>query len=345
MIFGVDIHPQFQAGLDIEQVRAEGFDFLAAKVSQGTTTYDSMSWLRRARACGLLAMGYHYLEPGNEVAQARVFAGQLRAAGVPGMLDAEYPLPNGDTLSTAGIRGFLTACQGLGAAVPLIYLPRWYWQRMGSPDLTGLPRLWASSYVAGTGYAATLVEAVTPRFWAPYGGLPVSVLQFTDRGLVAGRSIDVDLFPGPRDDLAALLATARPLSARTRKEPTMDQLPPTTAPKDPNSDPATWPQRNYDVGWNVTGGWEGGAAFSVGVQDLGGRSVDATRGYLSLASWIMPGGKLVPVDPVFTAGGNGQAMAAHTLTKEYAAPAGCVGVTLNYAAPSGAYVAVGRSGS
>ncbi|MGH3779067.1 MAG: GH25 family lysozyme, partial [Pseudonocardiaceae bacterium] len=342
----VDVHPQFQAGLNIEEVRREGFDFLAAKVSQGTTTYDSMDWLRRAKACGLLAIAYHYLEPGNEIAQAKVFAGQLRAAGVPGMVDAEYPLPNGDTLSMAGIRGFLTACRSLGASVPLIYLPFWYWGRMGSPDLTGLPGLWASSYVTGTGYASTLAESLTPRFWAPYGGLPVAVLQFTDRGLVAGQHIDVDTFPGTRDDLVMLLAAAaRPLVAHTRKEPTVDQLPPTAAPTDPNSDPATWPQRNYDVGWNVVGGWEGGAAFSFGVQDLGGRSVDRTRGYLSLASWIMPGGQLVPVDPVFTAAGHGQPVAAHTLTKEYAAPAGCVGVTLNYAAPGGAYVAVGRSGS
>lgn len=345
MIFGVDVHPQFQAGLDIEEVKVEGFDFFASKVSQGTTTYDSLDWLRRAKAAGLLAMGYHYLEPGNETAQARVFAGQLRAAGVPGMVDVEYPLPNGDTLTMTGIRAFLTACRGLGVSVPLIYFPRWYWQRMGSPDLAGLPNLWGSSYVTGTGYASILAEAITPRFWAPYGGLPVSVLQFTDRGLVAGQSIDVDTFPSNRGDLATLLATARPLSAHTRKEPTVDQLPATPAPADPNSDPATWPQRNFDEVWNVTGGWEGGAAFSFGVQDLGGRTVDQTRGYLSLASWIMPGGKLAPVDPVFTAAGHGQAMAAHAPTKEYAAPTGCVGVTLNYAAPSGAYVAVGRSGS
>jgi hypothetical protein len=263
MIFGVDVHPQFQAGLNIEQVRREGFDFLAAKVSQGTTVYDSQDWLRRSKACGLLAMGYHYLEPGNEVAQARTFAAQLRAGGVPGMLDAEYPLANGDTLTVPGIRSFLTAARSFGAQVPLVYLPHWYWQRMGSPDLTGLPPLWASSYVTGSGFASALVQAVTPTAWAAYGHLPVAVLQFTDRGLVAGRSIDVDAYPGTRDQLAAVLGGASGANGSTkRKDTTMTyRLDPTPVPAGAADDAApdgTWPAVEDTItAPGPAGGWPG----------------------------------------------------------------------------------------
>lgn len=34
-IYGVDLHPQFQAGIGIEEIRREGFDFMAVKVSEG----------------------------------------------------------------------------------------------------------------------------------------------------------------------------------------------------------------------------------------------------------------------------------------------------------------------
>lgn len=212
-LYGCDVHPQYQAGLNIEQVRAEGFDFMAVKVSEGTGTFGGLDWIRRGQACGLLSMGYHYLRPGNEAAQAAVFAGQLAAAGgVPGMLDAEAITAVGQTptLTATGIHRFLDACAANSARVPLLYLPRWYWQRMGSPDLTGLPRLWASSYVAGTGYASVLYEAVTPSAWAPYGGLPVSVVQFTDRALVDGQRIDADAFLGTRDDFTKLLGPNTP---------------------------------------------------------------------------------------------------------------------------------------
>jgi hypothetical protein len=212
VIYGVDVHPQFQAGLNIEQVRAEGFDFMAVKVSEATTTYPGQDWLRRGKACGLISMGYHYLRPGNEDAQAHTFSQQLLQAGVPGMLDTEALAPDGKsaTLRVDGIRRFLAAVSAQGARVPLLYLPHWYWERMGSPDLTGLPTLWASSYVSGGGFASDLYNAVTPARWAGYGNLPVAVLQFTDKAQVAGQHIDADAFLGTRDEFAGLLGANTP---------------------------------------------------------------------------------------------------------------------------------------
>lgn len=208
-LYGVDVHPNFQAGLNIEQVRKEGFDFIAVKLSEATGTYPGRDWLQRAKACGLLSLGYHYLRPGNEVEQARVFSEQLLTTDVPGMLDAEALALDGKTatLTISGVRRFLDACTARGVKVPLVYLPRWYWSRIGSPSLTGLPALWGSSYVNGSGYASDLYEAVTPSYWAHYGGLPVTVLQFTDRAKIAGQAIDADAFAGTRDQFAALIGS------------------------------------------------------------------------------------------------------------------------------------------
>lgn len=213
MIYGIDVHPDYQRGLNIEQIRAEGFDFMAVKLSEATATFNGLDWIRRGQACGLLCLGYHYLRPGNEAQQARVFSDQLAATGgVPGMLDAEAITAVGGvpTLRVDGIHRFLDACAANGARVPLLYLPRWYWQRMGSPDLSGLPMLWASSYVAGSDYASALYESVTPRYWAAYGNLPVAVLQFTDKALVAGYRIDADAYLGTREDFAKLIGPSAP---------------------------------------------------------------------------------------------------------------------------------------
>jgi lysozyme len=227
VLYGCDVHPDFQRGLNIEQVRSEGFDFIAVKVSEDTDTYGGQDWLRRAKACGLIPMGYHYLRPGNEVEQAHVFAQQLLQADVPGMLDVEALAADGKTptLTVAGIRQFLDAAALRGARVPLLYLPRWYHERMGSPDLSGLPRLWASGYVSGGGYAADLYQAVTPRLWAPYGGLPVAVLQFTNKALVAGQKIDADAFLGTRDELATLLTASMPTPIPPPLDPRPDSIP------------------------------------------------------------------------------------------------------------------------
>ncbi|MGH3839842.1 MAG: GH25 family lysozyme [Pseudonocardiaceae bacterium] len=348
-IYGVDIHPRFQAGINIEEIRREGFDFMAVKVSEGLDgSYlpaGSAEFLRRGRAAGLLCLGYHYLHAGDEDIQAKVFAEALRATGIPGLLDAEALAADQrtPTLTLDGIRGFLDSCQRLGASVPLLYLPHWYWDRIGRPPLAGLPPLWASSYVSSgvaSAPASQMYQSHPASGWDAYGSLGVEVLQFTDRAQVAGQLIDADHYRGTREQFAALIG--RPHRRKDHHE--MDKLPATAFPADPNSDPRSWPQLNYDVGFDPAGGWEGGFAFSFGVQEWAGRSVDPARGHLALASWIMADRSLTPVDPVFTREGAGQVIFAHNPTHTFGAPEGAVGLTLNYTAPGGAYVTEGRSG-
>lgn len=271
-IYGVDIHPRFQSGISIEEIHREGFDFMAVKVSEGADgsylAAGSADFLRRGRAAGLLCLGYHYLHPGNEDIQAKVFAESLRSTAVSGMLDAEALAADGrtSTLTVAGIRGFVDACLALGANVPLLYLPPWYWDRLGRPSLAGLPPLWASRYVGtsvASAPASVMYQSHDPAGWNSYGSLTVKVLQFTDRAQVAGQLVDADHYRGTREQFAALIG--RPHRGKDRHD--MDQLPATAMPADSDSDPRGWPQRNYDIGFDPAGGWEGGFAFGFGVQD------------------------------------------------------------------------------
>jgi len=214
-LWGIDVHPRFQAGLNIERVRAEGFDFLSCKVSQGTTVYPSQDWLRRGKACGLLTCAYHYLDPGNEESQAQVFTAQLAQARVPGVIDAEAVKQVGDrrvpTLRIENVRRFYAECLKRGAKISFLYLPRWYWssREFGSPNLAGLPPLWGSSYPSlRAGTVSTLFPAVGADRWASYGGLNIEILQFSETGIVAGQSpVDLNAFRGTRGQLAALFGT------------------------------------------------------------------------------------------------------------------------------------------
>jgi hypothetical protein len=204
-IWGVDIHPRYLAGADMEHIRHDGFDFMAVKVSEARDiTFmqgGSADLLRRARAAGILCLGYHHLHAGDEDTQARLFAVQLRIAGVPGLLDVEH-----DTGNVTNIRRFLDRCRIHGAHVPLMHLTRWYWQKIGSPDLSGLPPLWATRHVTGqTGSAPAMYQRQHQAGWAPYGGLGVEVLRFTDRANVAGRHLGANHYRGTREEFAALI--------------------------------------------------------------------------------------------------------------------------------------------
>lgn len=346
IIFGADIHPVYQAGIPIEALPGAGIDFLSVKVSQGTSSVylsqGSLAMIHRAVAAGMLVVGYHWLVPGNEDAQAVAFSTALTQAGLTaGVSDVEDIDANRrPTLSIAGIRSFHDACNRRGAYVAFMYLPHWYWADLGLPNLAGLPTLWASSYPSNrAGNPHDLYNAVDGSRWASYGGLPVGPLQFSSAAILAGyQPVDVNAYQGTRDDFASHIGH----HPRKKGHSEMDELPATPMPANPNADPVQWPQRVWDIGFDLAGGWEGEFAYEFGVQDWGGRSADDVRGFLALASWRTPAG-LVPVSPDLAAGGKGQPIHNHTPTVALVAPHGATALVVNYAAPGGAYITEGRS--
>ena len=202
-LYGIDIS-NYQRGLDIAEVKREGFDFVFAKVSEGSY-YQDPTWpgFRDAiRANGLILAGYHYVTLDDPAAQARTFVDHLGDPTVPVMLDFESN--SGDINNFWAV---VNAINALGLQVALSYIPHWYWQQIGSPDLSQVPGLIASNYVSGSGYASNLYPGDQSNFWAAYGGKAVDILQFTDAALVAGQSMDADAYRGSRADLTALLTS------------------------------------------------------------------------------------------------------------------------------------------
>ena len=129
-----------------------------AKVSEGTGFRDTY-WPRTrdwAREIGLILAGYHYIRAGAPNRQADLFVDQLGDSSIPAMLDFEE--------GGGGIDNFwavLHAIEARGVHVALSYIPRWYWGRIGKPDLSRVPGLIQSSYVKGTGYASVSTRVTT----------------------------------------------------------------------------------------------------------------------------------------------------------------------------------------
>lgn len=198
--FGIDI-ASYQAGLDISQVADEGFEFVIAKVSEGDY-YVNPTWpgFRDAtRDNGMFLAGYHYVRGDcDPAAQARLFVDNLGDKSIPVMLDHE--------MNSGGIASYwrvVRAINDLGCEVDLTYMPRWFWAgHMGSPDISAVPGLVSSSYVAGSDYASSLYPGAGWNGWEPYGGASPVLCQFTDRALVAGQRVDSMAYEG--DDLGAL---------------------------------------------------------------------------------------------------------------------------------------------
>ncbi|MGW2664153.1 glycoside hydrolase family 25 protein [Nocardia tengchongensis] len=203
-IFGIDISNNNGPDIDLAQVAREGFQFVFAKVTEGDGFVD-YTWPRyrdAAHTNGLLVAGYHYLRADADIdAQADLYLEHLGDAAT--MVDFEA-----DSGDLTTFWSFVDAVNARGRAINLSYVPRWYWQRIGSPDLSNVPGLIQSSYVYGSGPASALYPGDDSPFWIGFGGKTVDILQFTDAAMVAGHRVDADAFTGTLDQLRALLGLA-----------------------------------------------------------------------------------------------------------------------------------------
>ena len=211
--YGIDVS-NHQPNFDFAQAKREGYAFAVHKVSEGAGFADP--YWQRARAqmlrhfpgrCG----GYVFCRVGASPKQEAdklegVFGDK---ADMRLMVDYEDMGEDGRALgSAADLEARVAEYRGRGFKLLPVYLPRWYWQRMGSPDLGFLKGLgvWNSRYVDGAGYGSLLYEGVRPDWWNPLGAAPVRVLQFSSKGQVAGRSIDVNAARSEAE-LAAIFGT------------------------------------------------------------------------------------------------------------------------------------------
>lgn len=205
-IYGVDV-ASYQGNVNWSSVYAAGIRFGFSKVTEATS-YVNPTWTQnRAGMLGLgggfLGGAYHFLHGGSGAAQARYFlskAGDVSKLAVA--LDVEA---SGADAATS--REWVSEFKDKTGGHPVIgYCPRWYWEQTGRPDLSFFDTVWQSAYVSGSGSPASLFGKVPASWWATFGNEPISILQFSSSGTVAGISgrCDVNAYRGSLDELRAL---------------------------------------------------------------------------------------------------------------------------------------------
>ncbi|MDD3523674.1 MAG: glycoside hydrolase family 25 protein [Candidatus Cloacimonetes bacterium] len=202
-IFGVDVS-HWQGAVDWNRVYNEGFRFAFCKCTEGSGFRDNRwpSHRNALRNTQMIWGAYHYVNTSSPAAQAANCKAHLGDTSIPVALDWEA---NGGNVSN--LRNVLAAFKAAGLRVPLLYAPRWYWSQVGGGDLAGMGvPLWASRYVTTDGTASQIYNSVPSSYWAAYGGLSPSILQFSSSANVAGfASMDVNAYLGDIGQLRALI--------------------------------------------------------------------------------------------------------------------------------------------
>ncbi len=241
-IYGPDIS-SYQAGLDLSRLTAAAF--VIAKTTEGTyyTDGDYQRWRRQAAAIGRPFVWYHFLSGEDATAQAKHTLANVGDTSLPGMLDAEPA--GGFSPTLAQMIAYVDAAHGAGLNLRLIYLPRWYWQQIGSPDLTALRdrgvSLVSSAYPGGSGSPAAIYPGDEAVGWQGYGGMVPLLYQFTNQASDGGQLLDYNAVRGSVDQLVAFLHTSVPAPA-----------PPLIAPADPEDDMPVFATGEIKPGADVT---------------------------------------------------------------------------------------------
>jgi len=150
-------------------VSMAGQPLVIAKATQGTSYTDPTYAGHKASAAqaGVPFGAYHWVDTSDLAAQARHAHDVI--GSVPTMWDAEA-----DGATVARLLELTSRFRALGGVVHLVYLPHWWWQHIGSPDLRP---------VAGAGLALVSSNYTsysdTGPGWTAYGGVAPAAWQYT----------------------------------------------------------------------------------------------------------------------------------------------------------------------
>lgn len=179
----------YQAGLDLA-----GYPAAIAKATQGTAYVDPeyARFRQQAIQLRLVFAAYHWVDTSDlqqQAAHAHAVIGST-----PTMWDAEAA---GATVPR--LLDLTARYRALGGKPSLVYLPHWWWQQLGSPDLR--PLLQAGLALVSSNYPAAGYSDNGPG-WQPYGGVTPTIWQYTDK------PFDMNAFKGTVAQLAAVFTGA-----------------------------------------------------------------------------------------------------------------------------------------
>lgn len=261
-LFLADI-ASYQGGLALSQLRPDCVGVFV-KATQGTTYVDPYyaGWREQAQAAGLIFVAYHYVTTEDPAAQAGHIATTVADPNKPLMFDVEQA--SGNVVHTLAV---IKACKDAGLNPRVLYLPKWYWEQIGSPNLAPLGEyvaLTSSAYpTSRPGTPAGLYPGDSAAGWASYGGVTPTFYQFTDAATEGGQQVDMNAFKGSLEDLRTVLG----LSAPTQIYPPYPGYDLVYTPGHVElhtNDVSVWQKRMHDRGWAITvDGWYGPKSQAV----------------------------------------------------------------------------------
>jgi lysozyme len=187
-------------------VKANGYQFVAAKCTEGQATVDAQYANYRAQAAGngLLFAAYHFLRSDSSAsAQAFNLTSHIGDKNIPVMIDCEASV--GSQPDLAKCVAFRDELQQRGVRVSLLYLPHSWWQQIGSPSLATWTVVNANYGVNPAGTGTDLYPGDGSARWDAYGGRTPALLQFGSKCRIDGYpgDLDVDAWRGTLDELKA----------------------------------------------------------------------------------------------------------------------------------------------
>lgn len=172
------------------KVNLTGAPACIAKATEGNYFVDDQYLANKAQMIGRPFAAYHWLDTADIASQADHCLSVVGTT-TPIMTDAEALGATVDHIAE-----FTRRVRFKGGICTLTYLPEWYWERLGKPDLTPLVRL-------GLNLISSNYVDMSKGF-LPYGGMTPAIHQYSDSHSLNGTRVDFNRFPGTVEELHAL---------------------------------------------------------------------------------------------------------------------------------------------
>ncbi|HEY5984413.1 MAG TPA: GH25 family lysozyme [Anaerolineales bacterium] len=211
----------WQAEIDWKRVRAAGVRFALIKATEGVAYTDSTfvhNW-RGAGANGILRGAYCFFHPNQDARQqAEKFVRTVREQGgepeLPSAIDLEVTDGVPAKRIIAGVKVWLDEVEQRLGRRPLIYSGVDFLDTSFTEQ--GKPPAWAAAYPLWLGWFprkyAPGMAPLMPKGWSAW-----RFWQYSGKGRVDGidAAVDLDLFNGTADELAAFAKAPAPVSVPT----------------------------------------------------------------------------------------------------------------------------------
>lgn len=191
----------------------DGIDFVTHKCAEGHHFYRDLEYkpaMAAAKALGVPVLGAYFVNHSGTVSDQVDWFLQLVNADTPWwrdvpwmwQIDAEKFSYMDRAPNLAEINAFgdlICSRANVPASSVIAYAPKWLYGN----TLVGLKyKLWASSYVSGSGSYKTLYPGDGSVRWAPYSGQTPIILQYSSSAVIAGQTTcDANGYRGTLSDL------------------------------------------------------------------------------------------------------------------------------------------------